>query len=366
MNEARPLARITASVDLAAIRHNLNRVRALAPGSRVMAAVKADAYGHGAVAVARALAAGGVDALAVACLAEGLALRAAGVDLPVALLEGALSPQEALAALAADLQLVTHSAWQIELLRALPPAVAPRIWFKLDTGMHRLGFPAEEAAALWQLAQRHPHWQVCGWMTHLACADQLRNPMTLRQIAAFEAALSGLPGPRSVGNSAGLLAWPAARTEWVRPGLMLYGASPFETRDGTELGLRPAMRLHSRLIACHRLEAGEAVGYGAIWRSPRSTRIGVVATGYADGIHRCLPNGTPVLVRGQRVPLVGRISMDMLTIDLHDVSQAGIGDEVVFWGDGLAVEEIAAAAGTLPYELFCSLNHRIEYLYGDA
>lgn len=359
------LPRITASVNLACVRHNLSQVRCHAPRSRIMATVKADAYGHGAVPVARALQNAGAESLAVACLEEALSLRDAGITLPLVLLEGVLSVDEAAAAVAAQLQIVVHSAWQIELLRSLSRELPVHLWFKLDSGMHRLGFPAHEATELWAIATHHPQWKCYGWMTHLACADQVGNPMTRRQVELFEDALRGIPGDRSIGNSAGLIAWPAAKSDWVRPGLMLYGASPFPDRNASELGLQPAMRLSSRVIATHMLSEGETIGYGATWCSQRPTRIGVIAAGYADGICRSLPTGTPILIHGLRVPVVGCISMDMITVDLHDAPQARVGDEVVFWGDGLAVEEIASRAGTIAYELFCSLNHRVKYRYCD-
>jgi len=358
--------RVIASIDLDALRHNLQCVRQRAPHARVMAAVKADAYGHGAVAVATVLAAAGVDALAVACLEEALALRRAGIDAPLVLLEGVLSAEEARCAAAEGLQVVVHAAWQLALLQALPADTALSLWFKLDTGMHRLGFDAGEATTLYAALAARPGWTLCGWMTHLACADEPDHPMTARQLERFDAALAGLPGARSVANSAGLMAWPQAQADWVRPGLMLYGASPFADTSAAALGLRPAMQLSSRLIAMHALTAGECVGYGATWCCTRDTRIGVVAAGYADGVRRSLPAHTPLLLRGRRVPLVGRVSMDMLTVDLTAVPDAVVGDTVTLWGVGLPAEEIAAAAGTIAYELFCGLTGRVHLRYEDG
>jgi len=359
------IPRVTASVDLGAIAHNLRQIRAFAPRSKVMAAVKAGAYGHGAVPVARRLSDAGVDALAVACMEEAQQLREAHVTVPIALLEGVISTDEAALAAYEGLQIVVHEPWQLELLEAMPRSASLRVWFKIDTGMHRLGFSPTAVPMLRDTLRRHPGWQFCGWMTHLACADEPDNPMTLRQIDLFDGALEGAAGARSIGNSAGILGWPEARRDWVRPGLMLYGATPMPEQTGHDVGLKPALSLDSRLIAIHEVAAGETIGYGASFRCPVPMRIGVVAVGYADGVHRCTPTGTPVLVRQQRVPMVGRVSMDMLTVDLSAVPDAQVGDPVRLWGEGLPAAEIARHAGTLAYELFCGLTNRVHFRYRD-
>jgi alanine racemase len=355
--------RVVATVDLAAIRHNLQQVRRFAPGSRVMAAVKADAYGHGAVPVARTLEAAGVDALAVACIEEALELREAHVRAPIALLEGILSAEEATLAAYERLQIVLNDFWQIELLESMPASASLQVWFKLDSGMHRLGFPLSAVPRLQAVLERNRGWRFCGWITHLACADEPDNPMTLEQIAAFDAALAGRPGARSIANSAGLLAWPQARREWVRPGLALYGASPLPAQYGPHLGLKPALTLSSRLIARRDYAAGSGIGYGSAYRCPEAMPVGVAAVGYADGIHRSLASGAPILVRGCRALLAGRVSMDMITLDLRSAPDAQVGDEVVLWGEGLPAEEVAAHAGTLAYELFCGLTNRVRFRY---
>jgi alanine racemase len=360
-----PQPRVIATVDLGAVADNLHRVRTWAGGARVMAAVKADAYGHGAVPVARALIGAGVDALAVACLEEALVLREAGIAAPLVLLEGVLSTAEAEAALALDLDVVVHAAWQLDLLAGLGAQAGPAVWFKLDTGMHRLGFALDAVPMLQTRLARQPNWRLRGWMTHLACADLPEHPLTPLQLARFAAALAGVDGPRSIANSAGLIAWPQARADWVRPGLALYGASPFADRTALSLGLRPAMSLSSRLIAINAIPAGAEVGYGATWRSQRATRIGIVAAGYADGIRRTLA-AAPAIVRGARVPIVGRVSMDMLAVDLGAVAEAEVGDAVTLWGAGLPVEEIAAAAHTIAYELFCGLTGRVHLRYCET
>ncbi len=359
--------RVTATVDLAAIRHNVGVVRRTAPGSKIMAAVKADAYGHGAVPVARALEAEGVEALAVACMEEAIKLREAHLSAtPITLLEGVISIEEAALAVYERLQVVVHDHWQIALLEQLPAGAAISVWFKLDSGMHRLGFPLGDVPQLVETLARNRNWRFQGWITHLACADEASNPATPRQIAAYNAALTGIAGPRSIGNSAGVLAWPDARVDWVRPGLMLYGASPLPGRVGAALGLRPALNLQSRLIAIREYAAGEPIGYGQTWHTPERMPIGVVAVGYADGVHRCLPSGTPLLLRDQRVPLVGRVSMDMITVDLRAVPDAAVGDAVTLWGAELPAEEIAGYAGTLAYELFCGLTQRVRFRYLGA
>lgn len=360
------IPRVTAAVDLSAIRHNLAVVRRLAPRSRVMAAVKADAYGHGAVPVARTLAQAGVDALAVACLEEAMALREAHVQAPIALLEGIISEEEAALAVYERLQVVLHDHWQIDLLERLPDSAQLSVWFKLDSGMHRLGFPLADVPRLRAVLARHPNWTLEGWITHLACADEPDNPFTSEQIARFDAALAGVPGARSIGNSAGLIAWPSARADWVRPGLALYGCSPLETLSATQLGLKPVMTLETRLIAVREFAAGESIGYARAYFCPESMPVGVIAVGYADGLPRALRNGTPALLADVPVPFVGRVSMDMISLDLRAAPQARVGDTVRLWGPGLPAEEVARHAGTLAYELFCGLTQRVHYRYLDA
>lgn len=360
------IPRVTATVDLAAIQHNLRQVRRYAPRSRVMAAIKADAYGHGAVPVARALESARVDAFAVACMEEAMQLRGAHIGTPIALLEGIISAEEAALAVYERLQVVVHADWQLALLEALPDSAEVSLWFKLDSGMHRLGFPLADVPKLRAALSRHPQWRFMGWITHLACGDEPENRFTAEQIERFDAALVGASGDRSIANSAGILAWPQARADWVRPGLMLYGASPLAQRPALELGLKPAMTLQSRLISVREYAAGETIGYGRAYRCPERMRVGVVAIGYADGMHRSLGSGTPMLVRGRRVPMAGRVSMDMITVDLRAVPDAAVGDVVTLWGDGLPAEEIAGCAGTIVYELFCGLTQRVRFVHSAA
>ncbi|MCI0749090.1 MAG: alanine racemase [Nevskiales bacterium] len=356
------IPRATATVDLTAIEHNLHQVRRLAPGSKLMAVIKADAYGHGAVPVARALQ-GRVDAFAVACLEEALVLREAGIRAPLVLLEGILSQDEAAQALRHDLQLVVHEDWQLKILEALPADARVSLWIKLDSGMHRLGFPPGDIWDVWRRIQVQRGWRFQGWMTHLACADEPDKDTTHRQAVDFNKALQGLPGLRSLANSAAVIHWPETHADWVRPGLMLYGASPLPGKTGTDLGLRPAMTLESRLMAVRACAQGDAIGYGATYRCPEAMRVGIVSIGYADGFHRSVPTGTPVIVQGQRTSLVGRVSMDLIAVDLRPVPQARVGDPVLLWGDGLPIEDIAARAGTVPYELLCGLTRRVKFVY---
>lgn len=356
------IPRVTATIDLAALRHNVAQARRYAPRSKVMAAIKADAYGHGAVPVARALE-DSVDCLAVAALEEALLLREARIRGSIALLEGILSVEEAKLCLRHELQVVVHDHWQLAILEGLPAAARVSLWIKLDTGMHRLGFPVADVPGLMQRVRARPAWDFRGWITHLACADEPDNPATREQVAAFDRALQGLPGARSIGNSAGLIAWPEARADWVRPGLMLYGASPLPGKTGAELGLRPAMTLTSRLMAVRQYPKGAAIGYGAAFRCPEDMPVGVVAVGYADGYHRSLGSGTPVLVGGRRVPLAGRVSMDMITVDLREAPDARVGDPVTLWGPALPVEDIAARGGTVAYELLCGLTQRVRFVH---
>jgi alanine racemase len=324
-----------------------------------MAVIKANAYGHGLVAVARAL--DSADAFAVARVDEGLTLRQAGVLTRTVLLEGVFDRAQLEAAAVAGFELVVHTAEQIELLRAAPRGVTFTVWLKLDTGMNRLGFkgPAFEAAheALRDLpAVRAP----VNLFTHLSSADTPETDVTAEQLARFSAMTAFLEGERSIANSAGMLGFADAQADWVRPGLLLYGASPFAGTVGADHGLRPVMTLHSHVIAVKDLEVGEQVGYGGTWVARRPTRLAVAAVGYGDGYPRSLSSGSPVLVNARRAPLAGRVSMDMIGIDVTDLEVAPrLGDPVILWGDGLPVEEIAVWADTIPYELLCGISQRV-------
>ena len=354
---------VSAQIDTHALRHNLAAVRARAPGARVMAVIKANAYGHGLVAVARALQ--GADSFAVARVDEGLALRAAGITAPVVLLEGVFERDQLEAAAQAGFELVVHVDEQVELLRHAPAGADFVVWLKLDTGMNRLGFTdAGFAAAHARLATLPAVRRPVRLMTHFANADSGDEASTTAQFARFHASTAGLSGERSLANSAAVLTLPAAQGDWVRPGLLLYGVSPLAASLGADLGLQPVMTLQSRIIALKQLAVGERVGYGGAWTSTRPTRLAIAAVGYGDGYPRGLPSGTPVLVGGQPAPLAGRVSMDMLGIDVTDLEPAPLlGAPVVLWGPGLPVERIAGLAGTIPYELLCGISQRVAVSY---
>ncbi|OZI23878.1 alanine racemase [Bordetella genomosp. 9] len=362
-----------ASIDLDALRGNYAVARRM-HGGRVLAVLKADAYGHGAAACARALA-GLADGYAVAFTDEALALRQAGVDAPILVLEGAFDARETQTALHHGLWLAVHRqdqiAWLAEAATPLRPTpcqgdAPPRAsdagihaWLKVDSGMHRAGFIGAEVRAAHQALQAIPAISQVTLMTHFARADEPHSDMTATQTQSFDSATAGLPGPRSLCNSAGLMAWPDARHDWGRAGIMLYGADPLPASGAT---LRPVMTLHSEIFGVRELAAGEPVGYGATFITERPTRVGLVAMGYADGYPRNAPNGTPVAIDGRPGKLIGRVSMDMLTVDLTDHPQARIGSRVELWGPRVPVSEVARAAGTIAYEILSNVK-RVTRIY---
>jgi alanine racemase len=323
-----------------------------------MAVVKANAYGHGLVPVATCLA--GADAFAVARLEEAMTLRSAGLHLPIVLLEGVLDAEQLLEAARLDLQVVVHNVEQLVLLERVSRARPVMVWLKIDTGMNRLGFRADQCdLALARLHSLGTRVRDLRLMTHFAVADEADNALTSEQLATFQSLAKGRGLATSLANSAAIFSLPAAHADWIRPGLALYGVSPFAGQVGTALGLRSAMRLVSTIIAVRDVLAGETVGYGCTWRAVRTSRVAIVAAGYGDGLPRSLPNGTPVVVNGQRATLVGRVSMDMLAVDVTAIGGARVGMDAVLWGPELPVEEIAAHAGTLAYELLCAVNQRV-------
>lgn len=341
-----------------ALRDNLARVRELARGARVMAVVKANAYGHGITHVARALS--DADALAVARMSEAVAVRDAGCTSRVLLLEGIMTANELDLAARYHFDLVVHRHDQIDMLEAYGGAGLFRVWLKIDSGMNRLGFKADEAHGAWARLQRigcvH---QPVTLMTHLACADDPADTTSVKQVELFQQVTSGWPGERSIVNSAGILRVPQSHGDWVRPGLMLYGASPVAEQTTEDLNLTPVMTLWSKVIAVKPVAAGERVGYGGTWQAQHDTVLGIVAAGYGDGYPWRLPSGTPVLIREQRVAMVGRVSMDMIAVDLGQGTEVCVGDEAVLWGPGLGVEELAHSIGTIPYELLCGISQRV-------
>lgn len=349
----------TATINLDALRHNYRIAQQLsAKGSghgQVMAVVKADAYSHGATACATALA-DVARGFAVACIEEALELRAAGIKQPILLLEGFFEPSELAMIDRYRLDTVIHHQYQIDALVAAPLDHPVRIWLKMDSGMGRVGFAPETYRAAWEQLCALPCVKDIVLMSHFACADEADSEHAQQQLATFNAYTQGLPGERSFCNSAGLLALKDARGDWNRPGLLLYGVSPFIEAPGFESKIQPVMELSSAIISIKDIPAGSTVGYGSQWTARKPTRIGVVAIGYADGYPRHAVNGTPVSINGYRVPLVGRVSMDMLTVDLTDTPNVQIGDRAILWGQDLAISEVAQKAGTIPYQLLCNLN----------
>jgi alanine racemase len=350
-----------ARIDLDALRHNLACARAAAGGACVLAVTKAAAYGHGLLRVLPALDA--ADGLGLLDLSDGLQVREAGWRGTVLLMGGVYDTQALRVAAAAGLQVVVHCAEQWDMIRrtALPAPVG--VWFKMNTGLNRLGFSPGAFAGVVAEAQASSAVSTLVLMSHFAAADEGRGVEA--QMAVFDAGCAHLSLPRSLANSAALLRVPAARGHWVRPGIMLYGVSPFADVSAAQLGLQPVMTLESRIIAVQRVRAGDGVGYGPAFVAERDIRVGVVACGYGDGYPRHAPTGTPVLVGGRRTRLVGRVSMDMLAVDLETCADAGFGSPVVLWGDGLPVEEVAAAAGTIGYELLCALAPRVAITVAD-
>lgn len=342
--------------DSRAVRANLQVVKAQAPGRRIMAIVKADAYGHGVVRMARALA--DADAFGVASIEEAVRLREADIQQRIVLLEGPFEAQELPEISVHRLESVVHTHEQVRMFAA--HADPTPLWVKIDTGMHRLGFaPAELPAVLAALARPR---RVIRLMTHFASAHLLGDDGVVAQWRAFERAAEAAACERCSANSSAILAWPATHADWVRPGLMLYGVSPFAHSSAEALGLRPVMTVASALIAVKRVAAGGSVGYGKGFVCPQDMDIGVVAFGYADGYPRHAATGTPILVNGVRTQVIGEASMDMMAVDLRPVRDARVGDPVVLWGDGLPVEEVAAAAGTIPYELLCRMRMRAHFV----
>jgi alanine racemase len=348
-------------IDLAALRHNYSRVEQLTPGSKIMAVVKADAYGHGITRVASALSS--ADAFGVACLEEAEQLRAANINQPIVLLEGPYSASELALIDSLNLDIVVHHISQLEMLEKCQLKKPLRVWLKIDSGMHRLGFEMSELGGIWQ------RLQTCIsvsdeilLMTHLAAANETDNPMTALQLEQFSNACSTFTAQRSIANSAAIVASPESHADWVRPGLMLYGVSPMQDSLASDFALRPVMSLESQLISVKNIKKGESVGYGASWRCPSDTTIGIVAAGYGDGFPRHAKSGTPTLVNGKRASIIGNASMDMLTVDLSAQTNAKVGDPVELWGTNLAIEEVANYASTIPYELLCGVHKRLAFV----
>ena len=350
-----------ATIHMDALRNNLRRVRELAPGRKVLAVVKADGYGHGLERVARALR--DADGFGVAAIQDGQRLRAAGFDQRILVMSGIDHPDDLVEMRRLDLDGVVHNETQVEWLAADDDPRPITIWLKIDSGMHRLGCSPEQAGELHQKLKALPGVAPdIVLMTHFANSDVLDDDLTHQQSRAFKAIAAGMPGEHSLANSAGVIAWPETHGDWIRVGGALYGISLISGKVGSDFGLQPAMTLSTRLIAVNHVKAGDRVGYGSTWQCPTDTIIGVAAIGYGDGYPRAVPNSAPVLVNGKRAWIAGRVSMDLTTIDLTEQPGARIGDPVVLWGQGLPIEQIADAAGTIGYELVCGMTRRVRFV----
>ena len=342
-----------AVIDLNALRHNYQLAKTLS-NARALAVIKADAYGHGAVRCAQALTE--ADGFAVACIEEALELREAGIRQPILLLEGFFEQSELALIQAHDLWCVIHTEWQLKALEQAALGSPIKVWLKLDSGMHRVGFDAKAFQEAYKRLKNIAWVEDVVLMSHMARADEPECPRTREQLASFNQATEGLTGQVSLRNSPSILQWPELNGDWVRPGLMLYGASPFNQFQEQALNLQEVMTLTSKVIAVRDLAFGEPLGYGGRFVADQPTRVGVVAMGYADGYPRHAPTGTPVAVDGQLTRLIGRISMDMLTVDLTDLPQAGVGSHVELWGKQVKASRVAEGADTIAYQLFCNLK----------
>jgi len=356
-----------AEINLAALRHNFSLVRQYAPHSRIMSVIKANAYGHGMLEAADALS--DSDGFAVACVEEAVALRRHGVNVPVSIFQGFADNTELTACVEYDLWPVVHCEQQLQLLESFTQRRPPRIWLKLSSGMNRLGFACERAAPVQQALLNMDGIAYVGLMTHMARADEglsadRNSDFTQQQIDRFMRCTQSLNGDKCLAASAALLAWPQAQADWVRPGIMLYGASPFLPEVVHECvgKLQPVMRLTSQLIAINQWQKGDPVGYGGTWICPEDMPVGVVAIGYGDGYPRHIGSGAYVSINSQRAAVVGRVSMDLLTIDLRGI-RATVGDEVVLWGPEVSIDDIANSAETIAYELSSGIYGRVRHVY---
>ena len=346
---------IKATIRASAMTHNLAVAREHATGARVWAVIKANAYGHGLVRAAQALK--DADGFALLDFEQAVRLRMAGIDKPILLLEGFFKAQDVPLLAQYRLTPVIHNLEQIEILERTSQAGPTEVYLKVNSGMNRLGFTVDNVRVAWNALHNHPGIESVTLMTHFADADGASG--VAAQLEWFNSITQPFEGPRCLANSAALIRFPETRADAVRPGIMLYGCSPFPDRPADTLGLKPAMTLTSEIIGVQSLQPGERVGYGFTYEAAQEMVIGIVACGYADGYPRHAPSGTPVLVGGQRARTIGRVSMDMLVVDISDIPEAYIGTPVTLWGEGLSADEVAKAAGTVGYELLCALAPRV-------
>jgi len=354
-----------AKINLTALCNNYNYAKQCAAHSQVVAIIKADAYGHGAVPIAQALA-DTADALGVACIEEALVLREAGIKIPIVLLEGFFTADEI--PLIAEQGFITavHSAYQVDALLTATVKNTIDIWLKFDSGMHRLGFDEVGYQDAYTKLNACQHIHNIMGMTHFACADELNNPYTNQQLEKFKQVNKNLPLLTSLANSPATLGWQATHTEWVRAGILLYGSSPLPASHPSHEHLQAVMTLSAPIIAIRDLAVGESIGYGRHFICKRPTRMAVVAIGYGDGYPRHAKNGTPVYLNGQTTQLIGRVSMDMITIDITDLETVNIGDRVELWGEHISVNTVAEYSDTIAYELLTCVTARATRQYDTA
>lgn len=343
-------------IDLDALSHNLSVVRQYSNNAKIIAVIKANAYGHGMLVIAKHLEKK-VDALAVACVSEAQYLRDSGIGTAIVVLQGFHDQQQLDQCFELNLEPVCHQPWQVDLLNQQAANTPLNCWLKVDSGMHRLGILTSDVETLSQKLLDSTAVNEVRLMTHFACADDIDSPLNQTQLNTFNKSREHLEFEISMANSAAILSIPESAGDWVRPGLMLYGASPFSDKTAAVFSLKPVMTLTSHIVAINSLSAGESLGYGSCWTCTRDSQIAVVAIGYGDGYPRHAKNGTPVIIKGQRCHLVGRVSMDMITVDITDLdSCAEIGEEIVLWGEQLDISEIASCSATIAYELLCNVG----------
>lgn len=351
------------TIDLAALRHNLQVAKSLSPNANIVAVVKADAYGHGVIDVTNELSPH-VEMFAVSCVEEAMVIRRGGVDTPILLLEGGFCEDDYELAAEYQFHLVIHSQQQLDFLSVAKIKTPLNIWLKIDSGMHRLGIEANTALDYVNQLRNMEAVGAIKLMTHFASADEVNRDFTTKQLNRFTAVVNTLQaktGERfalSMANSAALIQYADARAEWDRPGIMLYGVSPFEQNNDVVNQLTPVMSFTSKIIALRNIDTGESVGYGHTWTATKPSTIATVAVGYGDGYPRSAQSGTPVLVNGQRAKLAGRVSMDMISVDVSDLKDVAVGNNVELWGKRLSVNEVASWAGTIGYELVTRMPKR--------
>lgn len=340
--------------------HNLSVLRQKAPDAAVIALVKANAYGHGLRSMAMRLEKGGVESLGVASIEEAMALRDVGVKIPITLMEGVFEQYELLLASCRNFDVVIHTHEQLSWLNKTNLPLPIKIWVKVDTGMGRLGFGMDQIGEVKEaLAHCVSVKKPIGLMSHFACADEVGHEQNSHQIEAITSLARSWDGPKSFLNSAAIYNFPELAHDVIRPGLALYGVSPMQ--GSRDVGLKPVMTLQTRLIAVRQMKKGAALGYGSRYICPEDMPVGIMAMGYGDGYPRSARDGTPVLVNGKRCNLVGRVSMDMATIDLRACPEAAVGDAVVLWGEGLPIEEVASHTAHIPYDLLCAIQLRVKF-----